>query len=141
MYLFDNNMIKLLVAGDENVALRVQQNIGSIWLSSVAAEEVLMGKMDGMNRARSARNSLSLPRAHQDFVQALEDLRLLPLLTYSDEAEHIFHTLPAAAKRKGTQDCRIAAQALAHNLTVVTRNQSDFQAIGAPCEDWSAPSA
>lgn len=132
-------MLKLLVAGEENVARRVQQHIGSIWLSSVAAEEVLMGKMDGMNRARSGRNSLSLPRAHQDFVQALEDLRLLPLRTYSDEAERIFQTLPAAAKRKGTQDCRTAAQALAHNLTIVTRNLRDFEAIGVPCEDWSAP--
>jgi predicted nucleic acid-binding protein len=40
--------------------------------------------------------------------------------------------------RIGAQDCRIAAQAMAHEMVVVTRNVRDFQAIGASCEDWSA---
>jgi hypothetical protein len=44
---------------------------------------------------------------------------------------------PASVKRIGPQDCRIAAQALAHGLIVITRNLRDFNAIGAPCEDWS----
>lgn len=39
--------------------------------------------------------------------------------------------------RIGSQDCRIAAQAMTHGLTVITRNLRDFEQIGAPCEDWS----
>ncbi len=64
--------------------------------------------------------------------------RLLPILAYSAQADVIFHSFPASVIRIGAQDCRIAAQALAHDLIVVTRNLRDFEAIGAPCADWSA---
>jgi predicted nucleic acid-binding protein len=90
-----------------------------------------------LRRAQSKNTSLSLPRAHEDFVKALEDLRIFPILTFSPEAEAIFQTFPPAILRIGAQDCRIAAQAMAHDLTVVTRNIRDFEAIGARCEDWS----
>jgi predicted nucleic acid-binding protein len=137
MYLFDSNALKLFVAGDANTVRRVSENPTSLWLSSVAAEELLVGQMNGINRARSPRTSLSLAQAHRNFAQALEDIRLLPLLVYSDEAEQVFQSFPASIKRIGPQDCRIAAQAIAHGLIVVTRNLRDFTAIGAPCEDWS----
>ena len=88
--------------------------------------------------ARSAQNALSLPKAHDRFVRTLENLLLLPVFSYSEEAETVYQTFAPATLRIGPQDCRIAAQALAHNMTVVTRNLRDFQAIGAPCEDWSA---
>lgn len=73
-----------------------------------------------------------------DNIQALEDLRIFPLFLYSPEAEAIYRTFAPATLRIGAQDCRIAAQAMAHEMIVVTRNLRDFQAIGAPCEDWSA---
>jgi tRNA(fMet)-specific endonuclease VapC len=138
MYLFDNNTLKLYLAGEPNTVRRVGEYPKQIFLSSVAAEELLVGRMDGTNRARSSRTSLCLPQAHQNFVRSLEDdLRLLPLFVYSDEAEQIFQALPASVKRIGPQDCRIAAQAIAHGMIVVTRNLRDFTAIGAPCDDWS----
>ena len=138
MYLLDNNAFKLAVAGEPNTVRRVEQNQGNIFVSSVTAEELMVTYMNGINRARSLRSGLSLPRAHQSFAQALEDLRLFPLFIYSSEAEAIYQTFTPATLRVGPQDCRIAAQALAHGLTVVTRNRRDFDAIGARCEDWSA---
>ncbi len=140
MYLFDTNAFELLLAKDENTLAKVVQNKQLIWLSSVSAEERLAGYMNSLNRARSPRNALSLPQAHQDFVQAIEDCLVLPIFIYSPEAEAIYQTFPPAIVRIGPQDCRIATQALAHGLTVVTRNIRDFQAIGAPCIDWSVPS-
>ena len=137
MYLIDNNTLKLFLAEDENTVRRVKQHFGDIWVSSVTAEEWLVAYMNGLNRARSPRNSLSLPRAHQDFTQALEDLRIFPVFVYSTEAHAVYQTFAPATLRTGAQDCRIAAQAMAHDMTVVTRNLRDFQAIGAPCEDWS----
>jgi tRNA(fMet)-specific endonuclease VapC len=39
----------------------------------------------------------------------------------------------------GTLDLRIAATALVHDLTLVTRNQKDFSRVpGLRFEDWSA---
>ena len=137
MFLLDNNAQKLFIARDENTLRRVEQYAGKIWLSSVAAEELLTGSLSGLNRARSPRNSLSLAQAHADFAQALEDVRLFPMLIYSEAAESIFKTFSPATIRNGSQDCRIAAQTIAHNMVVVTRNLRDFEATGAPCEDWS----
>ena len=138
MYLLDTNTLKLVIAGDEAVLQRVNQNLENLWVSSVVAEEFIVVFMSGLNRARSPRNSLSLPRAHRDLAQALEDLRIFPIFVYSNEAEAIYQAFAPATLRIGSQDCRIAAQAMAHNMTVVSRNLRDFQAIGAPCEDWSA---
>ena len=136
MFLLDNNTFKLLVAGDEEIVTRVGENAGQIFLSSIACEEALVWHLNTINRARAPRTALSLPRAHEDFVQTLNSFKLLPILAYSDEADAIYKTFPASVIRIGSQDCRIAAQAMAHGLTVITRNLSDFEAIGAPCEDW-----
>jgi predicted nucleic acid-binding protein len=137
VYLLDSNILNLYLAGDTNTVTRVNENLVNVWVSSVVAEEWLVARMNSLNRARSPRTSLSLPRAHEDFVQALEDLRIFPIFLYSNEAEAIFQTFTSAQIRVGAQDCRIAAQAMAHKMVVITRNLSDFEAIGAHCEDWS----
>jgi predicted nucleic acid-binding protein len=122
---------------DENSLRHVNENLNNIRVSSITAEELLIAYIGYLHRAKSPRTSLSLPRAHEDFVATLEDLRIFPIRTFSPEAEAIFQTFPPAILRIGAQDCRIAAQAMAHDLTVVTRNIRDFEAIGARCEDWS----
>ena len=137
MYLLDNDIFNLIVIGEENVMLKVQHFAAQTLLSSIAAEELITGRLSGLSRARSPRNSLSLPRAHEDFAQALEEIRVFPVFVYSDEAHAVYQTFTPAVLRIGSQDCRIAAQAMAHGMTVITRNLKDFQAIGAPCEDWS----
>lgn len=138
MFLFDNNAFKLLVVGDTKTLARVREQEGRVYLSSVAAEELIAVHMNTMNRARAPRTSLSLARAHEDFVETLDDLRILPLFAYSPGAERIYRTFSAATIREGAQDCRIAAQAMAHGMTVVTHDLDDFTAIGALCVDWSA---
>ena len=125
-----------MIAGNPAVTEKVQRNESILYLSSIAAEEILTGHLSGINRARSVQNALSLPKAHDRFVRTLENLLLLPVFSYSEEAEAICQTFAPATLRIGPQDCRIAAQAMAHGMTVVTRNLRDFQAIGAPCEDW-----
>lgn len=137
MHFWDTNGFILFRGRDENTLRRVRENAGQIWLSSVAAEELLLGRLDAINRSRAPRTSLSLSRAHADFAELLEDFKTFPMLAFSQEAEAVYKTFSPAQIRIGAQDCRIAAQAIAHNLTVITRNVRDFQAIGAPCADWS----
>jgi predicted nucleic acid-binding protein len=136
VFLLDTNTFDLFVEGDENLLQKIQQEHGRVFLSSIAAEEKVVGRLNNINRARSRRTSLSLAKAHADFTQTLEDFKLLPVLAYSEAADALFKTFPAALLRVGAQDCRIAAQAMAHGLTVVTRNLRDFENIGAPCTDW-----
>ena len=138
MFLFDTNSFKLLLQGNTAVVRRAQEHAGQLWLSSVAAEELIAVHMNTMNKARAPRTSLSLSRAHTDFVETLADLRSLPILAFGEVAAQVYATLPAKAIRSGSQDSRIAAQALAHGMTVITRNISDFAAIGAAYADWSA---
>lgn len=140
MFLLDTNAIKLYLEGDANMVRRVQENRDAIQVSSVVAEELLIGRLGGINRARSPNNSLSVVLAHEQLVQTLEDLRVFPVLTYSEAADTVHAAFPASLKRQGPQDCRIAAQAIAHGLIVVTRNTRDFAATGAPLADWSAAS-
>jgi tRNA(fMet)-specific endonuclease VapC len=137
VYILDTNIFNLYLNGNENTIRQISQDISAVWLSSVVAEEWLSARMSSMSRAQSPRTSLSLPRAHDDFTKALEDLRIFPILSYSLEAEAIYKTFGPATIRIGAQDCRIAAQAMAHDMIVITRNLRDFEAIGAPCEDWS----
>ena len=138
MYLLDNDIFNLFVAGNANVLKRVAESQEEVWLSSVAAEEYIIGRMNALNRSRSSRNSLSLPRAHEDFAKALILVQVFPLFIYSEESEAVLRTFSPAIIRIGAQDCRIAAQAMAHDMTVITRNTRDFSAIGAPYADWSA---
>lgn len=138
MYLLDNNTFRNFINDEPNTVRRLAECQENVFLSSVAAEEILTGVISGINRARSSRNSLSLPQVHKYLAETIQDIHLFSLLTYSDEAESIYQTFTPAILRIGLQDCRIAAQAMAHGMIVITRNLRDFQAIGAPCEDWSA---
>ncbi|MCX6365832.1 MAG: hypothetical protein NTX57_03890 [Armatimonadetes bacterium] len=134
----DTNMVRLIQAGNAAVlSYLVAIPADRIWLSSIAAEEILAGLLANINRARTRKPPFRLGEAHSDLAKNLEDLRWFSILAYSEEAETIFQDFSPASKRTGSQDCRIAAQALSENLVVVTRNLTDFETIGVACVDWS----
>ena len=136
-FLLDTNTFREVTTGNPTVLRYWQATNLPILLSSVAVEEVLTGLMASLNRARSGKFPVSVPQAHASLINIIETLKHFPVLTYSDDAETAFRGLGATAKRVGTQDCRIAAQAMAHRLTVVTRNLQDFERIGVLCVDWT----
>lgn len=71
--MLDTNALDLYLLGEPNTVRRIHENIDFIRVSSVTAEERLTGRMSSINRARTPRTSLSLVKAHEDFVQSLED--------------------------------------------------------------------
>ncbi len=137
-YLLDANLFRLYVNGDPVTVAAVLTCSEMVWLSSVTVEEMIVGRLNIINRARSGKSPISLVRAHEELIELIGDIRPFLLLTYSEAAERVYQTFPPSVRRIGPQDCRIAAQALAHDMIVVTRNLRDFEAIGAPCTDWSA---
>ena len=71
-------------------------------------------------------------------LRILRDLADLQLLPFDDDAERIYRKMPAAVRRIGAADCRIAASALSRGHTVITRNRRHFGQIpGLLFEDWT----
>ncbi len=76
------------------------------------------------------------------FVQLVEHV---PVLPFDDRAAEVFGRLKANLERHGTTvsepDLRIAAIALARDLTVVSGNERHFQLVpGLRIENWLADS-
>ncbi len=129
MYLLDTDTASLAIRGQPHVGARIRQTpVPLIWLSSIAAEEMVQGTLASMNQARSRPGS-DIETASRYFVTLLSQIAKYQLLPYTNEAERLFRSWPASVKRVGANDCRIAASALVHGYTVVTCNGKDFSRI------------
>jgi predicted nucleic acid-binding protein len=72
-------------------------------------------------------------------ARILQDIPSFQILPFNDQANLIYKAMPAAIKRLGSADCRIAASAIAYGYTVITRNARDFGQIpNVKFEDWTA---
>ena len=68
----------------------------------------------------------------------IDAFRTFPLLPFDDAALSIAEARRRSGSKIGTMDLRIAAIALANNLTLVTRNVRDFELVeGLKLEDWT----
>ena len=134
-YLMDTDSPSLAFNGNQHIRRRVQQVSQDVWLSSIAAEESVRG---ALNLIHQSRDKPSSSFAHNFLTRLLSDICDYPIHPYNDQAARIFASFPAQVKRVGTQDCRIAASAIAAGWIVVTANQKDFSRIpGVQFEDWS----
>lgn len=135
-YLLDTDTASLAFNGNERVLARIRQaKSQNIRLSSIAAEESVRGALSVIHRCQA---TAGLPAAHRFFTRLLSFLYEYRIHTYNDEAALVYSSFPAQVKRLGTQDCRIAASAIAAGWIVVTANGKDFSRIpGVQFEDWS----
>ena len=77
-------------------------------------------------------------------LAGIRALVVTPLLVFDEQSARAWSGLTARLRRTGQPigdlDTLIAAQALAHDLPVVTRNVRDFERTGVRLIDpWSAP--
>ena len=71
---------------------------------------------------------------------AVEYFASVMLLNYTVPADTLVADLRRQGVRVGTHDLRIAAVALTHGATLVTRNERDFRQVpGLTLVDWSLP--
>ena len=137
MYIFDTDTYSNFLRGNALIRQRVSQvPRGSVYLCAITPEEVLRGRLDYINQLRSQQPS-KLPVAYDLLLDVVRDLNRASILRYDDDAAQIFSSFPAAIKRVGSQDCRIAAVALANGFTVITSNTRHFAKIGVAAEDWN----
>lgn len=140
MYIFDTDTYSNFLRGNALIRQRVSQvPRGSVYLCAITPEEVLRGRLDYINQLRSQQPS-KLPVAYDLLLDVVRDLNRASILRYDDDAAQIFRDFPASVKRAGSQDCRIAAVALANGFTVVTSNTAHFTKIGVVTEDWNLQS-
>lgn len=133
-YLLDTDSASLAFEGNERVRNRISQASG-VWLSSIAAEERVRGALSLIQRNR---DKASFPAAQNFLIRLLADISSYDLHPYNAGAMLVFASFPAQVKRVGSQDCRIAASAIAAGWIVVTANHRHFSQIpGVQFEDWS----
>ena len=137
MILFDTNVWSVLPkpAGQEHVARWISERMEHSWLSVIVIAEIRMG----IEKPDAAAKRDLLERWFADLLILCAD-RILDL---DSAAARIFGTLVARRKleRQETKllDIQLAAQALAHDCPVATRNGRDFEWTGARVIDpWTA---
>jgi len=139
-YLLDVDTLEHIFRGDVRVTRRFNRTPkADVWVSSITVEEMLGGALSEINKAREqgSRRDIEVPSRY--LVRLVERLRVFKILPYTNEAEELYRSYGAAAKRVGKMDCRLAAHGSVSGLTVVTCNTADFSRIpGTELEDWSS---
>lgn len=79
-------------------------------------------------------------RGYQRFGRVLANFSTAQVLPFDDAAATVFDDLRTRRVRIGVMDLRIAAIAVAREMTVLTRNVSDFRRVpGLKVEDSTLP--
>ncbi len=135
-YLLDTDHVSLQERGHAPLLAR----LAAVAPETVAVSEVTVAEMLRGRLAILAKRTEGEAVAHA-YAKLMETVRFfasVPVVPFDTTAEQCFRELRERRLRIGTQDLRIAATALAHGLTVVTRNRRDFERVpGLTLEDWS----
>jgi len=118
-FLLDTNVAIHLRDGDDEIASKIASLEGAIMLSIISRVELEGGVWRDPGQAGVRR-----PR-----LDAM--LAALPVLAFDDAAGDAYRTIVEAAgySRRKLLDRMIAAQALVHRATLVTRNADDFRDV------------
>jgi tRNA(fMet)-specific endonuclease VapC len=105
-------------------------------ITIVTVEEQMRGWLAYSAKAKTPEQQVA---AYTRLREFLADIRDRIVLDFDDRAAVEFRRLKAAKVRVSTMDLRIAAIALAHDATLVTRNLTHFRRVpGLRAEDWAA---
>ena len=146
MYILDTDVLSTVFRKGQQTILgrrlaAVPNPLTSLFITVVTAQEMMWGRLVDL---RDDKRINELPRLFKYFNDTFEALQDYPILPFDDEALAIYRNIPKRTRTKTNQaDCRIAAIAVARNLTVITMNVADFTRIKQACnvrfEDWSVP--
>jgi tRNA(fMet)-specific endonuclease VapC len=142
VYLLDTNIVSTFLDRRRNSQILTRRILSqppeNLFINIVTIEEMMQGELGSINRLRHK------PRvvvAYQGFEALFSALNRFQIVSYTDEIDRTYRSMTLEQKRVGTQDCRIAATAIALGMTVVTANVTDFRKIGTVViEDWTVDS-
>jgi tRNA(fMet)-specific endonuclease VapC len=143
MLVLDTDLLSLIQrkAGDVyerlNARLELAAAMELICVTIVSFEEQSRGWLAFLARARTIEKQLigyARLKAH------LDDYGRWRVLDFDEQAASIYQRLLSERIRIGIMDLRIAAIALAHHATLLSRNLVDYRKVPQlRVEDWSAP--
>jgi tRNA(fMet)-specific endonuclease VapC len=139
-YLLDTDHISFLQrrSSSEFARLSMRMNqypLADFALSIVSFHEQTLGAHNYINRASTNQDTIRGYTLLQEILQGFESA---PVLSFDAEAIAIFDQLRSQKIRVATMDLRIAAIAIASNLTLLTRNVRDFSQVpGLATENWT----
>jgi toxin FitB len=139
MYLLDTNVVSELRKGKTGKAHRnvsawaKSVSVSTLFLSAISILELEIGILLIERRDRS--QGAILRTWMQDYVLPTFNGRILPIDTPVAQRCAALHVPTPCSER----DAMIAATAIIHGMTVVTRNISDFDPTGVPIiNPWQA---
>ena len=139
IYILDTDHISLFLGNYLPVRDRVLQSRSDCSIAIISVQEIFNGWVGQLNRVENEAYKIEI---YQRLHLTTQFIQQMPVLNYdraaSIEYQQIIKVNPLLAKRRLEKDMRIAAIALAHKATIVTRNKRDFEQVPKLIiEDWS----
>lgn len=136
LFVLDTDILTLFERGHASVRERVAKHPPhAIAISVVTVEEQLSG---WYSQLRNAKSPERLAWAYCRLAANVRFLRHGKILDFDEEAIERYEGLKRMRLKVRKMDLQIAATALEHGGTVVTRNVRDFSKVpGLDVEDWS----
>jgi tRNA(fMet)-specific endonuclease VapC len=141
MLVLDTDVLTIVQRREGDAYVRLDARLVSaaatqpVCVTMISVEEQMRGWLAFMARARAiGRQVEGYARLHM----LLQDFARRQVLDFDDRAALRYQQLVKARIRIGTMDLKIAAIALAHNATLLSRNLADFRKVpGLGVEDWT----
>ena len=136
LYTLDTDILTLFQEGHAIVRRRVLQvPLQSISTTVLSVEEQLSGWYAEVRRAK---RKDKLAWVYHRLAENVHFLSSLQILEFTVSAMDRYDELRRLKLKIGRTDLRIAATAIEHGATLITRNVHDFQQVpGLAMEDWS----
>jgi tRNA(fMet)-specific endonuclease VapC len=139
-YLLDTDHLSIIQKSTgqdyQFLSARMEQiPISDFAVSVVTVHEQFLGSSTYISRAR---NSADIVRGYKFMEKLVWSFRTIPVLGFDDRAAAIFSSIQLQRVKVATMDLRIASIAIAHELTLLTRNDRDFMKIpGLVTANWT----
>jgi tRNA(fMet)-specific endonuclease VapC len=136
-YTLDSDILSLAQRGDIKVNQAIRsRSPAQVSITVISVEEQLTGWYTLLRRVQ--RPDL-VALAYRSLAESIPFLAGFAILSYSERAIARYAQLGAMRLNVGPNDLRIAAIALEHGATVVTRNERDFRRVpGLAVENWAS---
>ncbi|NJM57523.1 MAG: type II toxin-antitoxin system VapC family toxin [Synechococcales cyanobacterium RU_4_20] len=138
-YVLDSDHISLFLGNHPQVCERFAKEWADSAITIISVQEIFNGWASRLSRSGS---ELETVRVYEKWHVVTEFFKLIEILNYDAAASRVYEALiqgnPELGKRRLEKDMRIAAIALSQDITVVTRNQRDFEPVpGLALENWT----